>query len=146
MDSLYQIYSDPEIVKYIEGLYEDHLEECHYIEDYRHCMYEFYGYGIWTIIEKESGAIIGRAGIANREIDGELSQELGYVIGMKYQNRGFATEILRSVISFAREKLYLEQLRCVIDRENKKSIHLAEKLGFQMEFQYENSVVYILRL
>lgn len=146
MDSLYQIYSDPEIVKYIEGLYEDRLEECHYIEDYRHCMYEFYGYGIWTIIEKESGAIIGRAGIANREIDGELSKELGYVIGMKYQNRGFATEILRSVISFAREKLYLEQLRCVIDRENKKSIHLAEKLGFQMEFQYENSVVYILRL
>ena len=50
------------------------------LRDYIRCQYGFYEYGIWALIEKETGILIGKAGVfAFDEDESEtLSLELGY--------------------------------------------------------------------
>lgn len=67
VDSLYGIYGEPAITEYMEDLYQDRDEEIAYIKDYRRRMYGFYGYGIWSVLSRRDGQVIGRAGISWRE-------------------------------------------------------------------------------
>lgn len=142
LDRLYEMYAEPSISRFMENLYEDRKEEeefsCSYIEN----MYKFYGYGNWMVCLKENDKIIGRAGLTNREIDGENSVEVGYMIDVAYQKQGYATEIICGILEFAKQYLCLERIRAVIQKDNQISIALIEKLGFLHEFEYEDYVVY----
>ncbi len=146
LDALYEIYSHPEITRYMENLYDDREKEEEFTRNYIKCMYQFYGYGIWVICLKENNRIIGRAGISNRTIDGEMSLEIGYLIDTGYQNRGYATEVVRGILKFAKERLFVDELRCAVSHGNSISIHLAEKLGFEYEFETEEFIFYKKRL
>ena len=99
-------------------------------------MYEFYGFGIWTVIERATGTVIGRAGLAMRE--GYEDPELGYVIGTPWQNLGYATEALRAILTYAKEELCLDTIRALVKPDNKKSRHLLEKLGFSESLSYNS--------
>ena len=127
VDSFLSIYSDPAITRYTEALYPRE-EEIAYTRDYIRNMYEFYGFGIWTVIERSTGVIIGRAGLTMRE--GYEDPELGYVIGTPWQNLGYAAEALRAILTYAKEELCLDTIRALVKPDNKKSRHLLEKLGF----------------
>lgn len=128
VDDFYVIYQDERITQYTENLFEDPDEERAYQQDYIKNIYEFYGYGIWTIIDKETSAVIGRAGIAPRE--GYEIPELGFVIGEKWQNKGYATEVCEAILNYALEELEFEQIMAIVHVENRASQCLCEKLGF----------------
>lgn len=145
LDILYEIYSFPELTKYIENLYERSEEE-EFTRSYIKNMYQFYGYGLWVICLKDNDRIIGRAGISNRKIDDENSLEIGYLIDTRFQRHGYATEIINGIIQFARERLYATQLRCAIHHENKISINLIEKLGFEFEFETSDTIFFKKKL
>lgn len=130
LEDLYKLYHGKDITKYIEELYEDRKKEEEYTKAYIKNMYQFYGYGMWIAVEKNSGTIIGRAGLNHRELCGKPSLEMGYVIGENYQNQGYATELCKGIMQFVQEKTEFEELHCLIEKENKVSIHLVKKLGF----------------
>ena len=130
LDALYLLYQGESITKYMEGLYEDRKKEEEYTRAYIRNMYRFYGYGMWIAEETFSGKIIGRVGLDHLELDGEVILELGYVIGEQYQHQGYATELCQGVIEFAKNGTGFAKIYCLIEKENKISIHLAEKLGF----------------
>ena len=129
VDSVYCIYDNPMITKYVEGLYEDREEERDFTKAYIENMYGFYGYGMWVIIEKETKRIIGRAGLGNR--DGYKELELGYVIDVAYQQKGYASEVCSAIMKYAMERLGCFNMNAFIRKENIPSIRLAEKLGFR---------------
>lgn len=130
LDELYMLYEGEGITDYTEPLYERQKEE-EYTKSYIDCMYYYYGYGMWVVRDRETGALIGRAGIDHREVRGEIWMELGYIIGREYQNKGYATEVCQAILTYAREELEIEEMHCFIHPENQVSIHLAEKLGFE---------------
>lgn len=132
LDALYDIYSDSSITRYMEGLYEDRKEEEEFTVAYIKNMYGFYGYGIW-ILQKKDGTIIGRAGLSNREYNGEFCVEAGYVIGAAYQRRGYATEALNAIIMYAKRELEVNTVYSFILKENLPSLYLAKKCGFTRE-------------
>ena len=130
LDDLFTLYSGEGMTDYIEPLYE-YDKEKEYQKAYIEHMYGFYGYGMWLVFEKETGKLIGRAGIEHREeLDSEL--ELGYAIGTPYQRKGYATEVCQAIIDYAKERLCCDRLNCLIEEGNIVSEHLAEKLGFTM--------------
>lgn len=140
VDTFLRIYADPEITRYTENLYPRE-QEIAYTQDYIHNMYEFYGFGIWTVIEKTSGNIIGRAGLAMRE--GLEEPELGYVIGTIWQHKGYATEALQAILSYAKTEFGFDTIRALVETENKKSRLLLEKLGFTVkEYTEQNQKPY----
>lgn len=124
---------------YIESLYENRDEEEEYTKAYIDHMYHFYGYGIWVVCLKKNDKIIGRAGISNREVDGENKLEIGYIIGKPYWYQGYAFEACKAVCEFAREELMASDMVAFIDRENIASINLAKKLGFRLIETIESS-------
>lgn len=147
IDKLFELYADGEICKYTEDLYP-YEEELEFQRAYINHMYRFYGYGMWLVFSKETGELIGRAGLEHREYNDETELELGYVIGTKYQRQGYATEVCQAVINIATEITDFPRINCLIEAENKASIGLAEKLGFShmkdMELDGKRMSRYIL--
>lgn len=131
VDAFYQIYKEAVITEYMEDLYADRGEEIAYIQDYIKKVYHFYGYGMWTIVEKKSGQVIGRAGIGWRE--GFDLPELGFVIGVPWQRKGYAYEVCTAILIYAKEELGMERMQALVMKGNEKSAGLCEKLGFVCE-------------
>ncbi len=129
MDDLFELYSDEELTKYMEPLF-DYEEETTYQRAYINNMYRYFGYGMWLVFLKETGELIGRAGLEHREYHGETEVELGYLIAAKYQRQGIATEVCRAILDYADEELDLQGMNCLIEEGNTPSINLAETLGF----------------
>lgn len=129
LPDLFELYAQPGITDYTENLY-DWDEELDYTRKYIRTMYHFYGYGVWLVTDKESGKLIGRAGFAHRDLGDENVLELGYVIGVPWQRRGYATEVCSYLIAFAREHLAYEMLNCFVEPGNSASFGLLQKLGF----------------
>ncbi|MCR5503927.1 MAG: GNAT family N-acetyltransferase [Lachnospiraceae bacterium] len=129
VDAFYELYRNPLITRYMEDLYEDPDEERLYTENYIRNIYGFYGFGIWTVIEKASGKIIGRAGLNVRE--GYDEPELGFMIGVPYQGKGYAKEALRSILAFAKEEYDFPFVNAFVRPGNEASLHLLYELGFR---------------
>lgn len=135
IDELYDIYADEEVTKYIDNLYENREDEIEFTKAYIKNMYGFYEYGMW-IVQKKDGKVIGRAGISNREVDGESELEIGYLIGKPYQRRGYGYEAVSAIVNYAFDELEAEKLNCFIREGNHTSEKFAERLGFE-----KNSIV-----
>lgn len=121
LPALYELYAKPGMTDYVEPLY-DYETELEYQKAYIENMYGFYEYGMWLVFSKETGKLIGRAGLEH--------DELGYMIAPELQNLGYATEVCRFIIDYARENTDFEELYCRIDERNEASVRLAKKLGF----------------
>lgn len=128
VDSFYRIYADPSVTAYMEDLFADRDEEVAYTKEYMEKVYAFYGYGMWTVLEKESGAVIGRAGISWRE--GYDLPELGFVFGVPWQGQGYAFEVCSAILDYAREELLMEEVQALVRPGNERSLKLCERLGF----------------
>jgi RimJ/RimL family protein N-acetyltransferase len=128
VDAFYEIYSDPSITEYMEPLFEDREAELKYVKDYREKVYDFYGFGMWTVLDKETGRVIGRAGVSMRE--GFDDPELGFMIAKEYQNQGLATEVCRAILSFANREFEFDRFQALVHKDNTASQKLLTKLGF----------------
>ncbi len=128
LDALFELYAGEGMTDYVEPLYP-YEKEREYQESYIRYMYGFYGYGMWIICDRESGKLIGRAGVEHREELGD-ELELGYAISVDYQKKGYATEVCTAILAYARDELGYQRVNCLIEHGNQVSVHLAEKLGF----------------
>lgn len=131
----YRIYGEPSMTDYIEDLFPEPEEERAYMQDYIRQMYGFYGFGMWTVIEKSKGRIIGRAGLDVRE--GYDLPELGFVIEKSYQQKGYAKEVCSAVLAYAKDELLFDKVQALVEKENIGSVHLLKQLGFT----YQRDVV-----
>ncbi len=121
LPALYELYAKPGMTDYVEPLF-DYETELEYQKAYIENMYGFYEYGMWLVFSKETGKLIGRAGLEHNE--------MGYMIAPEFQNQGYATEVCRFIIDYVRENTDFEELYCRIDERNTASVRLAKKLGF----------------
>lgn len=131
VDEFYRIYKEPSITLYMEDLYEDRDAELAYMKAYIDQIYGFYGYGLWTVILKDTGQVIGRAGLSVRE--GYDIPELGFLIDVSYQKQGYGFEVCNAILQYAGEILEFEKVQALADERNTISVHLLEKLGFEFE-------------
>ncbi|MGN1148835.1 MAG: GNAT family N-acetyltransferase [Lachnospiraceae bacterium] len=142
VDAFYKIYAHPSVTRYMENLFEDREEELAYTAQYRKNVYEFYGFGIWTVILKETGEVIGRAGLTMRE--GFAEPELGFVIGVPWQGQGIAREVCEAILHYGEEELAFETVQALVQPENKVSVALLHALGFEQETEWtENGIRYL---
>lgn len=125
---LYELYKASSITEYMEPLYENIEQEIEYTKDYINKVYRFYGYGMWVILERESRLVIGRVGLENKE--GFDGLELGFMLGVEYQHKGYAYEACKAVLDYAKEELGQTKICAYVDENNVQSIRLCVKLGF----------------
>lgn len=129
LPALYELYDKPGMTDFVEPLY-DYETELEYQKAYIENMYDFYEYGMWLVFSKETGKLIGRAGLEHNE--------MGYMIAPEFQNLGYATEVCRFIVNYARKNTDFEELYCRIDEKNVASVRLAKRLGFVRKGQIGN--------
>ena len=94
--------------------------------------YPFFEYGLWTIVEKATGTVLGRAGIEElpeccEGLSGE--PELSYLIGKEYRGNDYAAEACQAILHYAAEELEMDRIYLRTSKDNFPSQKLAEKLG-----------------
>ena len=129
VDSFYRLYADDSVTAYMEALYPDREQEIAYIQDYNKRVYQFYGYGMWTVLDRETGRVIGRVGISWRE--GFDVPELGFMLGVVWQHKGYAFEMCQAVLTYAREQLEMDAVQALVMEGNVPSERLCARLGFE---------------
>ena len=98
------------------------------------------GIGYFAVELKESGQLIGQAGLMKTTMNGNEVVEIGYIFDNTYWHNGYATEAAESLIAYAFDCLELPAVYCSIRPENKASIRVAKRLG--MESCGNHTVVY----
>ena len=126
LDSFYEMYEDPQIAGFMEPLYPRDEEETYQIS-YINNVYGFFGIGIWTLILKESGEIIGRAGIEYTDEPG--CAELGFMIRARNRREGYAYEACSAIIEHAGSMEDITRIRARVREDNIASQNLCRKLN-----------------
>lgn len=102
--------------------------------------YQQYGFGIWAIVEKQSGKIIGNAGLNHTEISlkGKTQKivEIGYLLHRDFWGKGYGSEVARMCAKYGFETLGLEEVYCLIKEDNLSSLKVAKKLSMQKVGEY----------
>lgn len=128
VSALIDIYRNPNITRYTEPFCQEPDAEREYVKEYIEKVYDFYGYGVWTVVWKASGEVIGRVGFEQSE-----HPYLGYMIGENWQGQGIAFEVCQAVLEMAKAELGMDTVRVQIDKSNLPSLRLAQKLGFEYQ-------------
>ena len=90
-----------------------------------------HGYGLFSVIIKSEGLLIGDCGLEHMEVNGVQATELGYDFRSDYWNQGLATEAASAVRDYAFGVLKLSSLISLIRVGNMASKRVAEKIGMQ---------------
>jgi len=121
------VLSDPETMRYYPAPYDRRgVEE--WIERNRR-RYATDGHGLWSLVLKESGEMIGDCGLIHQTVDGMAEIEIGYHLRRACWGRGLATEAAKACRDFAFRTLPVKRLISLIRPENWPSRRVAERNG-----------------
>jgi RimJ/RimL family protein N-acetyltransferase len=95
------------------------------------------GWVQFSVEERDGGRLVGDVGIS--PADGEPGVlKLGYTISPAAQGRGYATEAVEALVTYAFETLGAELVRAYASAENLPSIRVAEKVGMRLIERFEH--------
>ena len=93
-----------------------------------------------SVEELDTGRLVGDVGLslADRE-PGVI--KVGYTIAPEFQGKGYATEAIRALVTYAFDTLDAEVVRAYASAENVASIKVAEKVGMTLieKMEYRDS-------
>ena len=98
--------------------------------------YEEDGFGLWAVVLKETGEMIGDCGITMQNIHGTMLPEIGYHIRADRQRRGYASEAAAECIRYAFEDLGFPAVYSYMKYTNIPSQRTAMKNGMKYVEEY----------
>jgi RimJ/RimL family protein N-acetyltransferase len=130
LDDLPKIFGDPKVMasfgvgpfdrEQMQGWLQRNLEH-----------QRVHGYGLFSVILRSEGLLIGDCGLEHMNIEGQQITELGYDFRSDYWNQGFATEAASAVRDYAFDVLGLAGLVSLIRVGNEASRRVSEKIGMR---------------
>ena len=129
-DFLLAMMSDPVVMRFYPKP-ADAKEVREFINRMRTC-YKEDGYGLWMVIDRESGEPLGRVGLVRQRVNGVDEFEIGYMIHRPFWRRGLATEAALAVRDYAFAERRLPRVISLIRPENVPSQGVARKLGMDI--------------
>jgi RimJ/RimL family protein N-acetyltransferase len=93
--------------------------------------YEKFGFGLYAVELKESGAPIGICGLLKRDSLDDV--DIGFAFLKKFWGRGYAYESAAAVMDYGWIKVGLNRIVAITAPENHASIELLEKIGLRFE-------------
>jgi ribosomal-protein-alanine N-acetyltransferase len=123
--------SDPDMNRYLGGTRLQNPEALEKRMHFYMSCYDSHGFGMCPMFWKETGEMIGAAGIQPLEDTGEI--EVGYSVIKEFWGRGIATEAARAWMEFGFNKFGLERIVAVAVVGNTASERVMEKLGMTYE-------------
>ena len=98
--------------------------------------YQQDGFGLWAMVLKETGEMIGDCGITMQNIHGTMLPEIGYHIRADRQRRGYASEAAAECIRYAFENYDFPAVYSYMKYTNIPSQRTAVKNGMKFIEEY----------
>ena len=137
-DGLYEILSDPDTMQHYPNPFDEARVKS-WIQ-WNLDNYAVFGFGLWAVVLKESGSLIGDCGITMQAINGKIRPEIGYHIHKDHQRRGYATEAAAKCIDYAFENTPFGTLFSYMKHTNVASYTVALKNGMHLIEEYADPV------
>lgn len=121
------LITDPEVTKYLGSGANIAREDARSMIGRFEARFDE-GYGIFAVVERSSGDVIGHCGI--RPIpDGRV--EILYAYAKSAWGKGYATEAGRAMLDYGRKNFKLDEIIAMSYPQNLGSIGVIKKLGFK---------------
>lgn len=132
LDDLFEYAQDPDVYSY--GMWQPYpsREAC---ADDLNSLIKRYDAGTlwwWALVSKGDGKMIGRCELTD-VVPHVGRADIGYALNKKYWGKGYATEAIQKVMTYAFEAMTLNRIAATVLADNAASIHLLEKLGMTRE-------------
>ena len=125
--ALCKMLQDDEVMYAYEGAFSD--EETHAWLDKQIRNYAEHGFGLWAIICKENGEMIGQCGLTLQAYRDQQILEIGYHLQKAYWGKGYATEAAIACREYAFQKLGATEVYSIIRDSNIPSQNVAIRNG-----------------
>ncbi len=146
LDNYVSLFADPAVTRYLGSAVKRTREDHTTLLLSAVAHWQQRGYGIWAVLDRESGTFLGRCGLRFLDEVGEV--ELLYTFHQAFWGRGYATEAALACARFAFERTRLGRLIALADPEHLRSRRVMEKLGMRLEkeapFRSSQAVWYAL--
>jgi RimJ/RimL family protein N-acetyltransferase len=127
--AFFELNSAPEVLRYTGDTGPGSVEEARQGLCERPILdYQKHGFGRWAVIFRETGELIGFAGL--KYLDDLQEVDLGYRFLPRYWGLGLATEASRPCIDYGFATLRLPRILGLVDPQNVRSVRVLQKLGF----------------
>lgn len=127
MSALSKILQDEQTMYAYEGAFDDHevqnwLEK--QIDNYRRD-----GFGLWAVVLKETGEMIGQCGLTWQDLSGQQVLEIGYLFQRSFWKNGYAIEAAMACRDYAFAQLKADEVFSIIRDTNLASQKVAKRNG-----------------
>lgn len=95
--------------------------------------YEKLGFGLWAVVLKETGEMIGQCGLTIQPWKDEEVLEIGYLFNRRFWHNGYAAEAAIGCRKYAFDVLGAEQVCSIIRDTNTASQNVAIRNGMTHE-------------
>ena len=140
-DALYAVLADSDIMEHYPYTFDEQRVRGWIARNRER--YETLGFGLWAVVRKENGEMIGDCGLTMQRINGKIVPEIGYHIRADQQRKGYATEAARAVRDWAFANTPFRTLFSYMKYTNIPSCAVAAANGMQLVEEYadeENTV------
>jgi RimJ/RimL family protein N-acetyltransferase len=131
VDALELVLGDPVAMKFYPAPYT--REEVTEWIGRNIARYETEGFGLWAMVLKSSGELIGDCGCVTQEVEGRKEIEIAYHVRRDLWGNGYATEAARACMDYAFSRLGTRRVISIIKPDNLSSRRVAEKNGLACE-------------
>jgi RimJ/RimL family protein N-acetyltransferase len=124
VDAFAAIYADAEVMRFV-GVYRPRTREetiARTEQSLRH--YAEHGFGMWAVLLRDGGAVVGRCGIEFQR--GEL--DIGWLLAGPCWGKGLATEVAAATLALGLREIG-RPIVAVAIAENAASVRIMEKIG-----------------
>ncbi len=125
-----KVLADPQVMYAYEHGFSP--EEVRQWMDRQQERYEKNGFGLWAVIEKESGELIGDCGITMQDWNGREVPEIGYHLRRDKWGQGFATEGAIACRAYGFQALGFPEVFSIIRDNNFPSQRVAIRNGMSV--------------
>lgn len=145
LEDIYSLY-DEEALRRLEPPGPDRDRERQILGEYIRRIYGLYGFGHWAVLSRKSGRLIGRMGFSvpsarEREVLGADAM-LGYLTGKEARGRGITLEVTRALMDYGRDFLLFDRIGAEADADNRVSVHVLERLGFERVLEEDGKIFF----
>lgn len=129
-DGLYTMNADPEVMRYITGR-PDTPEETRAAIARVQGRWAQWGYSWWSLIEHDTGELVGAAGLQHLGHDGANAHEIGWRLRRDRWGLGLASEAARTILGHAFDVVAAPKVCAIRHPDNLNSQRVMERLGMR---------------
>ena len=133
--ALLKVFGDAEAMRHYPAAFDEARMQAWVAWNMR--SYETRGHGLWTMVLRATGEVVGDCGLVSQEVDGSPEIEVGYHVRRDLWGKGLATEAALACIDHGFTQFGFRRFVSLIHPQNASSRRVAEKIGMKLRRETE---------